>query len=189
MDDAEGLPARWRLRELPGGVRVNVPGPRLWPVAAFLALWLCGWAAGEVSAIRQLAREAARASPGGALGGAFLLIWLAGWTAGGAFCLGIFSWLVAGYESLEIAHGWIRVKVHVGGIGKSWEWDQARVRAVRLASENTTIVNRGAAFATGLIEIVRDDGRHLFGFGLSRAEGEALLSELRARCLLPSSRP
>ena len=52
-------------------------------IAAFLIVWLCGWAAGWLSA----AREITTAGRAGASGGAFLIFWFAGWTIAGGFAI------------------------------------------------------------------------------------------------------
>jgi len=56
-------------------------GPLRFLMIAFMVFWLCGWAFGEVMAIRQVLL--------GIGGGAdlFLLIWLGGWTCGGVFAM------------------------------------------------------------------------------------------------------
>src|SRR2546428_13472131 len=97
--------------------RLRPRGPGRWFKAAFLGLWLCGWAAGEAFALWALvigARALLTGEPpkpaaaplqvGAALGmGAFLLAWLAVWTLGGiaAGTPTLQSWLV---EDRPLAH-------------------------------------------------------------------------------------
>ena len=86
----ERTPEGWTARLKPRGAGRFLP-------AGFLLFWLCGWAAGEVFAIRILALEARSLIEGQPSGsgsaaldpvptlaaGAFLCFWLALWTFGG----------------------------------------------------------------------------------------------------------
>src|SRR5262245_33340722 len=65
-EEIEGVLYRWKQ---PSG------GFSRFFVAAFLAVWLCGWAFGCVAAIAQILQGA----------GGFLWIWLVAWTIGGIF--------------------------------------------------------------------------------------------------------
>jgi hypothetical protein len=74
----------WRIEGCDSGPRVVIPTRPIWPVALFMAFWLCGWAAGEVSALKTLFGS----EPWFAKG--FMLFWLCGWTVGGAFAIVMF---------------------------------------------------------------------------------------------------
>lgn len=71
IDDFDGRIYRWRP---PSG------GPLRYLVAAFLIVWLCGWAAGFVAATHELWQN-----NGDTRG--FLVLWLVGWTLGGVFAM------------------------------------------------------------------------------------------------------
>ncbi|HVE12915.1 MAG TPA: hypothetical protein VNI01_05940 [Elusimicrobiota bacterium] len=179
------LPAgrpRWTLRELPSGVRVDVAARRRWPVLALLGAWLCACIAGDAAGLWSLRRpafaSAARQAP--------LLILAGAWNAAGLLGGAVFLWLLGGRESLEIAHGWVRVKLHVFGVGKSWEWDHSRVRAIEVARPRP---GRGlAGMLAGAVEIRHDEGRRSFGMALTAEDARVLLHELRTRCVLPSAK-
>jgi hypothetical protein len=51
------------------------------PAGAFLVFWLGGWAFGEISVVRQIARTPADAST------AFLVFWLCAWTVAGGMAM------------------------------------------------------------------------------------------------------
>lgn len=74
----------WRLEDPPQGPRVVIPTRPIWPIALFLGFWLCGWTAGEVSAVTSLFKA------GPLFGKGFLIVWLTGWTLGGALAWVIF---------------------------------------------------------------------------------------------------
>src|SRR5690349_10476274 len=91
-------------------LELRTMGPPRYDGAACLAVWLCGWAAGEAFALGMLGRGAIAvrtATPpdpgrqpleiGAALAmGAFLLVWLSLWTLGG---------IAAGSELLRLLWG------------------------------------------------------------------------------------
>ena len=115
--------------------------------AAFLAFWLCGWAAGEGFALWMLVRGAialltgappdARHAPlatGPALvAGMFLLLWLTFWTVGGIAAMSELLRLVWGEDRVEFASGrltatWIR-----GPFRGSRAFERDTIRRVTLA--------------------------------------------------------
>ena len=100
-------PLRIRLRPRGGG--------RLF-TAAFLSVWLCGWAVGEAIVLTVLVRGArallvaAQETPapphGGALAmGIFLLVWLTFWTIGGLSALRELLRCFAAEDRLELGSG------------------------------------------------------------------------------------
>lgn len=83
---------RSRVQPLVGGMELVIPS-QIGFTTAFLGVWLCGWAVGEVFASREV------------LGGrapVFLYVWLLAWTFGGAFALLTFLWALLGRERLLI---------------------------------------------------------------------------------------
>jgi hypothetical protein len=108
----------WRLE-------LRTRGPARYVGAAFLALWLCGWAAGETFALWMLVKGAIAVLTGTppdpgrqpleigaalAMGG-FLLVWLSFWTLGG---------VAAGAELLRLLWGMDRVLVASGRLTVTW---------------------------------------------------------------------
>lgn len=111
------------------GPRIVIPALRVWPVPIFLGIWLCGWAAGEVSAVRTLLR-------GGAFvpGQLFMLVWVAGWTVGGGFALLGLAYMIAGREVISVARGNLVLRWEVLGIGRSKVFELGRISNLRVAS-------------------------------------------------------
>ena len=109
----------WRLRLVPQGAG-------RFATAAFLAFWLCGWAAGEAFALWFLVKGAialltgtpvdhGRPMPLGVLlfMALFLIVWLTLWTIGGIAAIATMFGLVWGEDRIEVASGqltatWIR---------------------------------------------------------------------------------
>ncbi|MFN0008089.1 MAG: hypothetical protein ACKVXR_09300 [Planctomycetota bacterium] len=102
----------WQLRLRPRGAGRFVS-------AAFLMVWLCGWALGEALALWLLAKGAVSLvtgqplNPGGqplsfgsaGVVGAFLLFWLAIWTLGGVLAIGELMRSLFGEDRLLVSGG------------------------------------------------------------------------------------
>jgi hypothetical protein len=87
---------RLEVREGQGYVRFKSGGPIL--ITAFLAVWLCGWAVGEVTVAALLLRPETYTGQGPGL---FLVVWLIAWTIGGGLAAFIFAWMLFGEEVVE----------------------------------------------------------------------------------------
>jgi len=83
---------RARLIESIDGFEIAFPPKRQIFVMIFLPFWLCGWAAGEASASRQLM------NPTHSQPNLFLIVWLSFWTIGGALAFLILLWMLFGKE-------------------------------------------------------------------------------------------
>ena len=111
----------WQLRLRPRGFGRYVSG-------AFLAFWLCGWAAGEAFALWMLVTGAVSLLTGKPPGpghapleagpalmiGVFLLFWLAMWTFGGIAAFSELFRLLWGEDRLMVSSGRL-VTTHVRG--------------------------------------------------------------------------
>src|SRR5688500_10729677 len=82
LSSAPPLGTTMQVVETPAGTEVTLrpQGMARWGVVGFLAFWLCGWAAGEVSALQSLARGLGRVSSVEEVFGAlflsgFMLFW------------------------------------------------------------------------------------------------------------------
>jgi hypothetical protein len=89
MTTVEPQAPRFTADATPEGLRVTLPPARSVPGMLFLAVWLTGWAFGEVQVTQQLL------SPADGAPQLFLVAWLIGWTVGGAFALATLIWLAA----------------------------------------------------------------------------------------------
>jgi hypothetical protein len=115
------------IDETPDGLRITMPVPRIGCVAAFMTVWLLGWAVGEVSAVRALFSMGTSFAPGSA----FLLIWLAGWTVGGVFAAGTLLMMIDGREVVTVGNGIIRRRAEAFGKGLSWRYPLERCGNLR----------------------------------------------------------
>ncbi|HWK12844.1 MAG TPA: hypothetical protein VNS02_00485 [Rhizobiaceae bacterium] len=92
------------------GLGIHIAPMRNYFAAGFLALWLCGWAAGEYFAIGQVMH--------GGITGLFLLIWLVPWTLAGASVLWLILWQVFGVERLFFTAGALVREWGLFGLGR-----------------------------------------------------------------------
>lgn len=185
----------WTLEETSEGPRVVIPAPQLWPVTLFLGVWLAGWAAGEVSAVKALL-EIARTQDGplALLPGAFLLFWLAGWTAGGLFALAVALFSLQGREVATLSNGTLLVRLETFfGLGWTWKLPVAGMAPPRLKLSEVP-VGRVGALPDGakpqvfdFAYIALESGRRKWRLGLPMAEERArdLLYTLQTRFGLP----
>lgn len=189
------LTRRWTLEEGPAGPRIVIPAPRLWPVGIFLGFWLCGWVAGEASALKALWSMSQRATHWSALfPAAFMVLWLVGWTAGGAVVWGLFLFSWSGREVLTLEQARLRVKLEtVAGLGWSWRFELAelsplRLEGIGLPAEN---VKNIPPEWTGkkLYHVALDSkGRKWkIGMGMEETTAKDLLHALRSRFGLPAA--
>ena len=100
------MSARARILDEPGALRVVISAPGHRGLAVFLAVWLCGWALGEVAVVRALFSAGGPplepASGGPASTPLFLALWLLGWTLGGAVALAAFVIAAFGRETVHL---------------------------------------------------------------------------------------
>lgn len=184
----------WTQEEAPEGTRIVIPSPRLWPLAAFFALWLAGWTAGEVSAAKQLWGVFSGGGGAAALfAEAFLLFWLAGWTAGGLFAWGIFLFSLDGREVITMREDKLCIKLETFlGLGWTWRFNIAGMTPPRLAGAEET-ADRGdpnplARLNLAHIAIESGSRKWKLGVGLEAQRAKDLLHVLNSRFNLPRER-
>jgi hypothetical protein len=183
---------RSSVTSIPGGLRIVIPAPRRWVVTLFLGAWLCGWAAGLVSAVSQLLRPGSAPDLRGPGLGLFFAVWLGFWLVGGALALWGAAWNVAGREVVSVAGSNLVVRREVAGIGRTRTFDTAAVRNLRVVPFSAGAIGarrRDWAAKAGRGPIAFDAGgttQHL-GAGLDDAEAEQLVAVLRERLPAASS--
>lgn len=125
MDYTGTLAARAVLNDSPEGLEIVIPAPRIWPVVVFLALWLAGWATGEVFALRQIL------SPAPLPAKLFLAVWVAFWTFGGAAALSICVWMLVGHERVRLRPDVFTIQREACGLGPTRVYELDRVLNLR----------------------------------------------------------
>jgi hypothetical protein len=152
--------------------RVTIPAPKRAAVA-FLILWICGWAFGEVTVIRQILF---RHHPPGrhAPQEPFLFVWLAMWTVGGALALFTVLWTLFGRERITVADQFLTIRREVLGVGREKRYDLATVKDLRVtpvAQDVWQVNGQRWGFSGGIIAF--DYGARTIRFGAPLDEAEA----------------
>lgn len=167
---------RSRIIDEPPGLRIVIPARKHWFVVLFITAWLCGWAFGEVAAVRALV-EGGQPGPTSL----FLVVWLAGWTAGGLFAAYTLVWMLAGQEIVVLRPDALVLKRDVLGMGKRRVYDITKVENLRVVeSASTGRRSRPRGVFGG---IAFDYGPKTVRFGASIEAGEArmLIARLEDR--------
>jgi hypothetical protein len=106
-------------------LELDVRRPYRWVQGAFFAFWLCGWAAGENFAAREVV--AGR-------GGVFLVFWLSLWTFGGVAVLGSLLGLMVSKVRVTSSGGELQITRFALGVG--WTSTVRGVRHVRARADH-----------------------------------------------------
>lgn len=109
------------------GTQVEIPASRNILVMAFLGFWLCGWAFGEIFALKALLIGE---TPLGV--GAFLLFWLGGWTVGGLYVLSTLWWMLRGREVITFTPGQMTIEKRGSLFAKIKTYDLNEVKKIRV---------------------------------------------------------
>ncbi|OGS01493.1 MAG: hypothetical protein A2V88_03055 [Elusimicrobia bacterium RBG_16_66_12] len=164
------------------GASFVVSGMRIWPLTAFLGLWLCGWTAGELAALRSLM---AASTP--AFGSVFLMVWLIGWTLGGLFAWAVFLYSIAGREVVIVGPGRLRLRWEVFSLRWTREYAAETIRDLRVKEAQPPRPGRVALGAMSALTFSHPGGNVVFGIGLTPEKAAGLLQAIRGRGALPDS--
>jgi hypothetical protein len=135
-------------------IRLVTGDPGRYFSAAFLAVWLCGWAFGETFAIWMLVKGAIALltgmppDPGRAplqvtpavLVGVFLLFWLSIWTLGGIAAIGELLRLLWGDDRILVASGRLTVTWLRGPFRSSRSFERDVIRRIVLSAPRDYLV-------------------------------------------------
>ncbi len=122
-------------------VRLKPKGTGRFAGAAFLGVWLCGWAVGEVVALGALAQMVytlitgntgpIEISGGGVLAALFLLVWLIGWTFGGILAMRQFFQSVWAEDRLIAAGYGLIIRRQLGPFRSKREIARTELKSIR----------------------------------------------------------
>jgi hypothetical protein len=176
---------RYTLEHTADGIRASVPSRKNWFVIIFLGIWLCGWFAGESSALAQLWGHPV-AGKTQAVG--FLGIWLTMWTIGGVVFSATLLWQVAGREIISVNSLSLIHRVEAAGIGRTRSYRISDVKDLRVSVNTFQGYERWGR--TGLPFGVGGAGSLVFDYGartirmlpsLDEAEAKMLVKEFSTR--------
>ena len=118
--------AAFHVREVPGGIVVDLPSPRRLLTAMVVGLWLAGWVVGLSFALQQF-RGGTNLGPDRV----FLLAWSVIWLAAGTFAILYLAWLLAGRERVKLADGRLRIWRGVWRLGLAHDYAAGEVHELR----------------------------------------------------------
>ena len=176
-------PARMRstISEESGVVLVTIPARRSWFLGLFLLVWLCGWAVGELVALRELLGMGVSRRPPPV---PFLLLGLAGWTVGGALAVYGWIWNAFGREVVELDGRALTLRWEPIGLPPRKQYDLLHVRNLRIVPFDESLWSRGNSFGwTRAGPLAFDYGAKTirFGAGIDEAEARMVLDSIRVR--------
>jgi hypothetical protein len=156
------------------GLRIEIPAKRVWPLLAFLLLWISFWTFGAGLAVVDLVNGGD--DTGGVI---FLFLWLGGAALAGGVVVWVLGWNLFGREILTVAGGELVVERRAGPYHSEKRF--ARDRIVRLRSDPKGSESQWDIWGVTGGSIVLDYGSrtHRFASKLDEAES-AQLCELIA---------
>ncbi len=157
------------IEESPDSLRIVMPVERAGCVSIFLAAWLVGWLAGEVSALTALFRMESLFN----LGALFLLFWLAGWTVGGVVAAAILAMTLDGREVVSFTAEEVDRRAEAFGRGLNWKYAMAEVSNLRPTGDESGVKS--------FISFDHKSKTIRFGTGLNETEAERAVEAVWAR--------
>lgn len=159
---------RIAVRETDDGLGIHIPPGRKFGLVLFLMVWLCGWAAGEFFALKELLT-------GPVFGPQlFLLVWIIPWTAGGLLVLWTILWQLFGVERLFFTAGALVREWGLLGFGGR------RVLGGEEIAEISVDASKGNDVAGfGTIKVATSGRTMRIGSGLSDYEAELVAKLIR----------
>ena len=178
MDDSPS--AGLTLTDLPEGLEISIPAPRNWVLLIFLAIWLSGWAFGEISAIRSLIR-----SNGDYASAGFLAFWLLGWTAGGSVALVLLLWMAVGREKIHVTADAFMIRREVLGIGRMRRCEMATIRRLRVEAQQPPTPRNARWINMGFIAFDCGDSTVRCGIASTPEQAQQIVDRIRGRFSIP----
>ncbi|NBZ88286.1 hypothetical protein [Stagnihabitans tardus] len=172
--------ARFSIIDTPNGPALRIPAQRNLFVAAFLAVWLCGWTAGGVATIHQFLAQPQ----------AFLGFWLCGWALGWGFAALTLARMAAGVETVSVIAGDLEIRRSLFGLSRGKLYRGREVKALSVTVQPNWggfFQPRGFGPHMGRVQFTYGGRSQSFAAGLDEAEGAEVVAWLRQR-LEPATR-
>lgn len=169
--------ARSQIENTSDGLRITIPVKKNYFVILFLGFWLCGWVAGEVSALTELINGKGAAD-------GFLFFWLCAWTVGGIFAISTWLWNFKGKEIIIFTGVELQHIRQVAGLRWSKEYELASVRNLRGQAQMSSIIGSRNpmdfwGLTGGSISFDYGHSTHRFGAQLDEAEANYIVSTIK----------
>lgn len=169
-------PLRIAVRETRDGLGIHIPPARKWAAVVFIAVWLCGWAAGEVFAISEFL--------GGGFPALFLIIWLVPWTLAGLGCMWVIGWQLFGVERLYFTAGALVREWSMLGFGGQRMLHGADIVSVKIDGNVTNDIA-----GVGVVRVETAGKTMRIGNGLPDYEAQLVAALIREAAGIGPSQP
>ena len=170
---------RARIDHSGSNLVITIPSKKNYLLLTFLAVWLCAWLFGVVSALTSLDLSFEQAGAQ-----VFTLVWLLLWCIGGAFAIAALLWGMAGKEVVTIGRQTLchdkRLPIY------TWrrEYDITHIRSLSASGGATASVfdpSRSLEFwglTGGSIRFDYGRSTHRFGVGLDDADAKHVVAQI-----------
>lgn len=161
------------------GERIRIRARRQIFPLLFLPVWLAGWTAGGVMAIRQVFENFS----------AFLLFWLCGWALGWVFAASTIAWMIWGSEVLAVVGRDLEVSTQIGPWSRRKVYRGSEIRDLGVSDTNPFQAFRfDSPLVGGRRGMIRFDyGARTIRAGASLEEAEAKMVVERLAGKLPAT--
>jgi hypothetical protein len=170
---------RYTLEHTSDGIRAVVRSRKNWFVILFISFWLCGWFAGESTAIAQVLGHPlwSKGQPTGFLG-----IWLLFWSFGGVAAFATLLWQFAGREVIALNSMTLIHRIEALGLGRTRSYLASEIRDLRASTSSFSGYERWSR--AGLPFAVGGTGSLVFDYGARSIRVAAGLDEAEAKMLV-----
>jgi hypothetical protein len=179
-----------RIEDLGYALSITISLPRNQgnsSAAAFLGVWLCGWAVGEVLAgwtlLRMVMDPKHAMAPGTSAGltAVFIGVWLVGWTFGGLAAISALLTQLVGSERVTVGpEGLVLRRLPLGRSRRFALAEVANLRYDPTASVGR-VLGGMAPRGSGVIAFDHPGGTQRFGLGLDEGEAKRIIRTIRDR--------
>jgi hypothetical protein len=171
--------ARATLSTSPKGLEITIPSRKNIFLILFLAVWLIGWAVGEVT-VPSIFIKGNKDT--GAL--FFVVAWFVAWTIGGAIAIYTWLWNVAGKEKVTINNLSLTIKRELFGYGREKEYEASHISNLRVSPQPFNPFNFSASLqfwgiGGGVLAFDYGSRTYRFGSGIGEAEANHIIERIK----------
>ena len=161
------------------GERIRIKARRQIFALLFMPIWLAGWTAGGVMAIRQVFENF----------DAFLLFWLCAWALGWLCVASTIAWMIWGSEVLAVVGRDLEVSTQIGPWSRRKVYRGSEIRDLRAGEASPFQAFRfDSPLLGGRFGMIRYDyGARTIRVGASLEEAEAKMVVERLMAKLPAT--
>lgn len=167
--------SRTQIVDASSGPEIRIRAPKNWWPIIFLPVWILGWTAGGIFALREFVA--------GSEPRLFLGLWLVGWLGGELLAILTWSWMVFGREVLSVRQGLFTIGREVGRFAIKRRYPLHEISNLRASGWfGSPFLKSGSlqywGLSGGTIAFDRKGKSVRFGLSLEEPEARAVVNEL-----------